>query len=81
MRPLIIVCGCGKVRKFGEWITPNRVPRKCRSVKQTASGKRKVTLPIRKALKRRSSISFATVKLGRLRTQHQLHCGHKRIVL
>jgi len=22
MRPLIIVCGCGKVRKFGEWITP-----------------------------------------------------------
>jgi len=22
MRPLIIVCGCGKVRRFGKWINP-----------------------------------------------------------
>ena len=22
MKPIIIVCGCGKVRRFGEWITP-----------------------------------------------------------
>jgi hypothetical protein len=21
MKPLIIMCGCGKVRKFGEWVT------------------------------------------------------------
>lgn len=22
MKPIIIACRCGKVRKFGEWITP-----------------------------------------------------------